>query len=295
MVLKKKKKPGSLKRGPGRPKKIKPPPEEVDNPPDFKRIVKWDDDFYVTAYRLARQGMTNNDICAHLGVTKPTFIDWKRRRPALMNALKQARSDKATTFQASFRDYVYRRLSPELQELWDEINRCEKKGSGLERVEALLESKGKRARQHLFLYALVDCNFNSSEACRRVGIGTQTLRQWTHNEPEFRELMDEMHWHKGNLFEEGLIKLVREGDTKAIVFANERYNRDRGYGNKVEVNHSGMISHNHMIDLEGLELEPEVKLKLLEAVRKQKQKAMPAIDVEVARITQDLATEEEDD
>lgn len=295
MALKKKKlKPGGIRRGPVRARKAKRPIEEVENPPDVQRIVKWNDDFYVTAYKLARQGMTNNDIMSFIGVTKPTFIDWVRRRPALNKALEQGRSDKDANFQASFRDYVYQRLSPDLKELWEEINRCERKDSGFERVEGLLEAKGDRARQHLFLYALVHCNFNPSEACKKIGISTTKLKKWTHNEPEFRELLDEMHWHKGNFFEEGLVKLVREGDTKAIVFANERYNRDRGYGNKVEVKHSGSVNHTHMIDVDALELDPETKLKLLEAVRLQKQKALPPIDVEVNRIAQDL-TEEDDE
>lgn len=256
-------------------------------------MYKWSDDFYVLAYRLAKQGLPDYAIAQQLGVTHQHLLRWLKRKPSLANALAAARDVNSSSFQAEFRDYVYARLPDNLKEIWDELNRCERKGSGVARLEALLEKNGKRARQHLFMYALVNCNFNPSEACRRVNVSKQVLDGWIKNDPDFSELMDQIQWHKGNFFEEGLVKLVREGDTKAIVFANERFNKSRGYGNKVEVNHSGQVNHlhAHMIDLEGLELPSEIKMQILEAVRKQRPASLP-LDVESVK-SHDLEEDEE--
>lgn len=263
------------------------------NKPVYKS--KWSDSFYVAAYRLARQGLSDTAIAKTIGVLPLTLAGWKSRNPAFKEAFDIGRDDKKDSFQSSFRDYVYGHLPPRLRKIWHKINKCEMGHSGIDRVEALLAGEGKQTRQHLFLYAFVDSNFNASEACRRIGISAKTLQVWTRLDPEFAELMDEMHWHKGNFFEEGLIKLVKDGDTRATLFANERFNRNRGYGNKVEVNHSGQVNHlhAHMIDLETLDLPVEAKTLILEAVRKKKSQELPAIEAEV--IEPEIVDEEEDE
>lgn len=245
------------------------------------KLRKWDDTVYVEVYRLARSGCTDAKICKVLGISIPTWDRWRRQRPALRKAIALARDNKANNFQASFREYVYNRLSPDLQEVWDEINACEQEDAGIARIEALLEDKGERARQHLFLYALVDSNFNPSEACRRINISTGTLRRWTQTDAGgFAAIMDEMHTHKGNFFEEGLVKAVRDGNTKAIIFANQTYNKDRGYSSKLEVEHKGQINHLHaIVSIDELDLPFEVKSTVLAAFRKHKQQG--ALEAEV--------------
>lgn len=247
-----------------------------------KKKGVWKDDYYVRAYTLARQGMPDRRIAGAIGVTSGTFKRWVEEHPALRRALKQARGEKARNFQASFREYVYRALTPELQEVWDDINACENEPSGIARIEALLADRGKRARQHLFLYALVDSNFNASEACRKISISRGTLDSWIASDPDFGRIIDEMHWHKGNLFEQSLIDLVKDGDTKAVIFANRTYNRGRGYNEKLEVEHSGVVNHVHTIEIDSLNLPLEVKTAVLQAVRnkrdpdQQGQLALPA-------------------
>ena len=241
------------------------------------RRVKWSDEYYVRAYQLARQGDSDGRIAKKIGVMCKTFLKWKRQHPALRKALAEGRENRNRNFQAGFRDLVYNRLSPELQEVWDDINACEKEPGGVARIEAILDDQGVRVRQHFFLYALVESNFNASEACRRVNISRNTLEHWKLNDPGFSEIVDQMHLAKGDLFEEGLVRAVKDGDTKAILFANRTYNRHRGYNEKIEVEHSGQLNHLHaLVDLDSLDLPLEVRAAILEAVRKQKKLTVEA-------------------
>lgn len=206
-----------------------------------KKMGKWKPEFYVRCYEMAKGGLLDAQIAKSLGVSPVSFLFWVRKKPALKKALEEARNvDGLRKGQICFRDYIYSRLSPELKEVWEEVNRCDEED---EDVEALTKHMAKKTMMHLFLYALVDCNFNQSEACRKVGISMFHLSDWNKNHPEFKALIKEMHWHKANFFEAALVKLVMQGDSAAVIFANKTHNRDRGYNEKVDVNISHTIKH----------------------------------------------------
>ena len=227
---------------------------------------KWDDTVYVKAYELAAAGESDAAIARACGVSGLTFAAWKKRRPALRDALERARAPGAPA-QQTFRDYVYGALPQHLKELWDRLNACE--GHGAARVEHLLSPHGKAARQHLFLYALVHCDFDPSEACRRVNVSARTLEGWRRHDPEFAELCDEIHWHKGNFFEAALVARVREGDPACTIFANKTFNRARGYQDRVKVEQSGKVEHEHthahaLVPLDRLDLPLDVLRMIVE-------------------------------
>ena len=136
-------------------------------------------------------------------------------------------------------------------------------------MERLLDNAGKRARQHLFLYALTASNFNASEACRKVNISRKTFENWVTTEPEFGQLIDEMHWHKKNFFESALVGLIRSGDSSATIFANRTLNRDRGYNEKFELEVKGQVNHAHahIVQIDDLNLPIKVRRLILEAMR----------------------------
>lgn len=146
-----------------------------------------------------------------------------------------------------------------------------------DKIEALLR-KGKRARQHLFIHSWVMSNFNASEACRKVNISRATFQNWM-EEANFRDLIDEVHFHKKNFVEGGLMSLIEQGDTSATIFANRTLNRDRGYNEKVEVEHT----HQHSIATFNVEqvldrVNAAAKREILQAIRDIKgEKALPAI------------------
>ena len=224
---------------------------------------------YVTTYELARGGMSDEQIAGTLGVAGKTFRTWCARRPALRDALQRGREYREHGNEATFHDYIYNHLSPEMRLLWDEINECEQLPNGYERVEALLSNHGKRTRQHLFLYALTQSMFNVSQSLRRLCIPRKTYETWRANDPEFTELMGEIHWHKQNFFEQAFITRVAAGDTAATIHAAKTVLRDRGYNEKIEVEHTGNITTTEVVvNVAELDLDLDTRRALLQALQR---------------------------
>jgi hypothetical protein len=229
---------------------------------------KWDDKMLIWAHEYAREGLTDAGIGRALNIPAPTFRQWLNKKPLLKYAIDRGRHLNKTRSTRTFLAYLREHLSDELRPLWDEILALDLKESGIDKFEAMLASKGKRARQQLFLYALVSSGFNASEACRRTGIDRKTMHAWIYNDPEFAELMEEIRWHQGNFFEGALVRKIAEGDTAATIFANKTFNRDRGYAEKVDVQVSGQIDHSHtVIKIDELDLPLALRRQLLEAIR----------------------------
>ena len=228
---------------------------------------KFEPTMYVTAYELARDGLSDEQIALTLGVAGKTFRIWCSRRPALGDAVARGRHRRDPGNELTFHQYIYDHLSPELRRLWGEINACEELENGVERIEALLGDHGIRARQHLFLYALTQSMFNVSQSLRKLGIPRKTYEHWCSGDPEFAELMDEIHWHKANYFESAFIGRVSAGDTAAILHAVKTKCRDRGYNDRVEVVHSGSIAAPGAVSIAELDLPLEVRRAVLDALR----------------------------
>lgn len=237
---------------------------------EVREKVRWDDTMYVTCYELARQGSSDTEIAHTLGVTSGVFKKWAGQKPALGDALARAREGVNSE---GFTGYVYKRLPGQLKRAWDRLQRLDYDESDLAAtgsVKAALKQVSKRGRQHLFLHALVQCNWNVSEACGRVGISTHTYKKWCDNDADFSDLLAEFHTYKKDYYESALVKLVGKGNSAAVIFANKTQNRDRGYGDTVVHEHTGSVQHNHtVISITSLNLPDEVKAQLLEAMREQ--------------------------
>jgi hypothetical protein len=148
----------------------------------------------------------------------------------------------------------------------------EKEDTSTQRIEALLGDHGRRVRQHLWVHALICRNFNPSAACRAVNVSFDVVESWKRQDDRFRKLIEEIHEHKKNFFESQLVKLAKKGDVNAILFANRTLNRDRGYGDKTQVEISGSINHRveNLLNLDELDLPPEVLRVILDHVRKKR-------------------------
>lgn len=233
---------------------------------------KWDNRHYVSVYELARQGMTEKEVAKAIGISQPTLARWKARRPALRDAWDRGKAAgvPSTDSQPTFREYVYQRLPADLRALWDEINAVEEADNDIARVEAMLAGHGKRARQHLFLYALTSSNFNISRAMRKLQINRKQFDGWVANEPDFAELMAEVHWHKKNFFEDALINRVAAGDTPAVIFAAKTQLKERGYNEKIDINVQQDINITSLqvsVQFDQLELPLETRRQVLQAMR----------------------------
>lgn len=228
---------------------------------------KFNRGMYVTSYQLARDGLSDEQIAKTHGVTGPTFRTWCKKDVYLAAALQQGRRGRESGDEFTFHEYVYDHLSPHLKGLWEEINQSDKDKHGIDVIESILEGHGTRARQQLFIYALTQSCFNISQSLRKVGLSKNTLEKWKHSDPEFAEMISEIHWHKDNFFEQALMCRVAAGDTSAIIHVAKTKLRSRGYNEKIEIEHTGMIQHEHNVNVMDLKLPIEARKAILEALR----------------------------
>lgn len=241
---------------------------------------KWKDEFYVQAYKLARQGSSNEQIAKVLGVTRGVFDKWRDSRPAFQGALDDARG--AHERNEEFVGLLYSRLSETCQDLWDRLVECRPEEKDLEpevirdkrRLRIKLEQEVKeletREKQRLYFFAFYSCDFNRSEACRTTGITLNELAKWR-TDKDFLKVEREMQDAKKDLYESALVQLVKQGEPSAVVFANKTLNRDRGYNDKVEVD----VTTSPGFSVDDLGLSLEERKKILCAIReRQEQKAL---------------------
>ena len=242
---------------------------------------RWKPIMLVQIYRLVRIGIPDIDICRSLKVSRETFYKWQRLYPELKEAVEIAKRELAES--ENFPTWVYSRLSPSLQALWDKIEQLHGCADGVAKIEMLLQDNGKKVRQQLFLFALCISRFSPSVAMQKVNITKKELDRWMHSDVEFAELVDEVQWHKGNFFEESLVALVQEGNPAAVMFANRTFNRERGYEKKstLSVEHSGNVMVG-VLDLAELipMLTESTKLELLGAIRKKEAEKNPRLTVQ---------------
>jgi len=164
----------------------------------------------------------------------------------------------------SLSSFIFSRLSKEAQETWNQIQTAK----NAEKLEAIFMNKPRKIRQSLFVFALVTSSFDLSEACRMVGIPRGTLDAWRIADPRFADIIREIEWHKKNFFESRLVQLVEQNHPGAVIFVNRTLNADRGYSEKIQLQHSGSIETGFSIDQ--LDLDLETKKKVLAAIRKKK-------------------------
>lgn len=244
----------------------------------------WRDEFYVKAYQLARSGSSNGEIARVLKVKRRTFDRWIETKPALASALEDARGgvNKGTE---SFVSYIYKSLSPKNKVLWDQLEAAGNMNNPEVFIDRVMQSKGKRTKQQMWVHALIMSNFNGSEACRKVGIPKTTLDNWVRHDKAFVKLLEEIEWHRNNFFEDAFVSGVARGETALILHAAKTKLADRGYGSTktVNVSVSGQIEHKQVNVGELLETLPvDYRTKLLshmKALREARNEDVPDAEI----------------
>jgi DNA-binding XRE family transcriptional regulator len=237
---------------------------------------KWLDVFIIRAYELSRDGLTEYQMAKCLGISKPTFILWERKKILFRTAIKMGRAYRVALHRGVYdmTDYIYHRLPKNLQVLWQQIDSFDRAGAGIEKVEALLEKKGKHIRQSIFLCAMVNGNFSIAAACRKTGIPRITFELWK-SDPDFQQLVNEIQEVKKDWAQNCLHRLVTMGDSPATIYLNRCYNKDRGLDDRqpIQVEVSGAIQHNHthtIVAVEDLDLPLNIQKLILDRVRQKK-------------------------
>ncbi len=228
-------------------------------------------DFYDAWLRTDNMGK----VCEALQISSSNVMcAWLKRYPELKKAKEMADKRRGTT--DTFSGYIFKHLSKEAQAIWEQVKFWDE-SSAYEKIETVLGGQTKRIRQELFIHALVSSSFDVSEALRMVAVPRKTYDHWRYSDLEFRQLVEEIQWHKKNFFEHALIDLVESRHPAAVLFVNRTVNSDRGYSEKLEVQHSGAIAHVDFT-IDELPLDVETKRKILEAIRTKKQQT--ALEVE---------------
>jgi len=233
-----------------------------------KTRARWTELLPVQAALAAKLGLNDSRIADRLGITPRTLAKWKSERPVLKQALELARANVDKGNREKFDQYLFQRLSLELQSLWRKLMFCKDHKSAREKAELALSGKKELLRQQLFVHAMIYTNFNASEAGRIVNVPARTHRDWKKNSPQFFDLLAEIEEHKRDFFEGALTDLVAAGDSAATVFANRTYNRNRGYGEKPMPDFAKQQSRtDSVVPIDELNLPIETKRQLLDAIR----------------------------
>jgi len=192
------------------------------------------------------------------------------KRLAAYPELKEAKelADSRRAKQETFAGYVYQQLSPPSRAIWDQLQFWNESEGAYEKIESILSGQAKEMRQELFVHAMVTSNFNLSAACRMVGVSRLMLDGWK-KDLAFRQMIEEIQWHKKNFFEHALMDLVDQRNPGAVMFVNRTINADRGYAEKLAVEHSGQV--NTGFSLDELDLPLHTRKEILDAVRRKTQ------------------------
>jgi hypothetical protein len=241
-----------------------------DPPQPAKTKYVWTNDLYWRFYRLAMEGLNDQQMCAVVGVTPNVFTRWKEKRPSLAAGIKEAREERKS-LKNNLSGFLFDRLSPETREVWDRLMTAWQDDSPASRerkLRAVLDGKDEATMKHLFLHALVHSQFNATEAMKQVGVTQRQVKRWAESDPQFVEAVDEIETHKKNFYESKLVNLVSVGDPAAVMFVNRTYNADRGYSPKQQVEVSSTVHHHHSGQVTLDAIAPLVSVEVLEQIHR---------------------------
>lgn len=231
--------------------------------------TKFQEKFIYMASQYARDGMNDSQLAAALKISLTTLDTWKKRHKSFRDGIIMGRRGQrlAGRDDETFVEFIYKRLDPQCQEVWDLINKAKPTTEGFRTIEAAFKRYGERMRQSLFCYAYVANTFSLNRAMHKCGVTYRMYKRWL-KDPAFNQLLEAITFHKKAFFEECLIKLVRDGDTMATVFANRTFNRDLGYHEKVTVETDNAPA---IMSLSALGLPLEQRKAILERLREAKE------------------------
>lgn len=228
--------------------------------PTLKFLLDW--------YDVWLRESEYESVSRALEISEPALRRWEIKHKDLQFA-KQLAFERRGKME-SFSGYIFQHLSEKARAVWEQVQFWQDSGSATIKIEKILNGQTIKLRQELFVHALVNSNFDLSTACRMVAVSRRTLEEWR-QDPDFRELINEIQWHKKNFFEHALVDLVAMRHPGATVWVNKTLNADRGYGEKVEVQHSGQLDVSFSID--ELDLDLSTRRKILDAMHRKKDKS----------------------
>ena len=107
-------------------------------------------------------------------------------------------------------------------------------------AKAIEERRAKEKAQ--FLEALRAKFGNATEAAKAVGIAKQSAYNWRRDDPVFAAEWDEVNESLKDFAESKLMINISRGKEASIFFFLKCKAKDRGYIDRVDINHSGRLS-----------------------------------------------------
>lgn len=92
----------------------------------------------------------------------------------------------------------------------------------------------KRKANFLEVYKNNMCIVASS--CLKAGISRQTFYEWRREDPDFASKCEEIEELQKDMAEASILKQIKEGNTTMTIFYAKTKMRDRGYGEKQDIN-----------------------------------------------------------
>ena len=92
----------------------------------------------------------------------------------------------------------------------------------------------KRKDNFLEVYKNNMCIVASS--CLKAGISRQTFYEWRREDPDFASKCEEIEELQKDMAEASILKQIKEGNTTMTIFYAKTKMRDRGYGEKQDIN-----------------------------------------------------------
>ncbi len=236
----------------------------------YKDRIKYDPKHAIPAAVLAYASSTDMDICRHLKMSDVALRKWKRKYPFFDYAIKEGRRIRTLRNTGdSIQEWVIGRLTPKAREVWDSIMFWQEHRDEYVKIRQVMAGQTEHIRKMVWLHAFVKSRYTISGACRLVGVSRQKVDQWR-ADGEFGRMVKEIIDMQGDFIEEALMDLVAARDTGAVIFASRTKNRDRGYGDKIDINHTGKVSHEHEFKMDRLlqMVSTSAQAELVEAMEK---------------------------
>ena len=120
-----------------------------------------------------------------------------------------------------------------------------KKGSS--RPSIVMSGFSESEKKQYFGIVLAAKEGHIGETCKSLGITRYRYRKWMEEDPEFAEHCQDAMEGLLDLAQSKLVENIKDNVSKDIQFLLKTQGRHRGYGDKVEHEHTGMIGHAHMI------------------------------------------------
>lgn len=196
----------------------------------------------LTAYELAREGMSDPEIAKTIGVALSTFNAWKTRNTHLAEFLRRGREYKEGSKEST--DYIFGRLSPECRMLWDKLTAASYCTNAEERAESIAMQGGKEQLQKLYIHALIKFRYCASDARRFVGISSKMVDNWC-KDLDFQTLLREVLDGEKDFIQSKFLQAVEDMEPTVLIHAMKTKNRDRGYGEQITHKHEGRVDVAH--------------------------------------------------